>query len=123
MLAYVFENNGRPLFDDTMAVITLNYAGQTVDHIGNVVTITTENGFPNYGASQPRAIPQPSMLSQVSALIYFVASQVVINPQYPTTNPKFTRTPGCINRKIIDLLNQGRRGALQAINKIAILRQ
>ena len=63
MLAYVFENNGRPIFDATRAVITLNYVGQPVHHIKNVVTITTAYGFPKYGALQPRAIPQPSMLT------------------------------------------------------------
>ena len=63
MDSYVFVNDGLPIFDVTEVVITLNYVGQPVDHIKNVVTITTANGFPNYGESPPIAIPQPSMLT------------------------------------------------------------
>ena len=61
MVAYVFENDGIATFGITGDVITLNYVGQIGDHIKNVVTITTAGGFPNYGASPPRAIPQPAL--------------------------------------------------------------
>ena len=71
MAAYVFANNGIPIFDSTGAVITLNYTGQPVDHIRNMVTITTAYGFTNDGASPPRATPQPEMPIRVADLIYF----------------------------------------------------
>ena len=45
MVAYVFANYGLPIFDATGAIITLNSAGQPVDHIKNVVTITTAYGL------------------------------------------------------------------------------
>ena len=61
MMAYVFTKYGLLIFDTTVAVITLNYAGQPVDHIGNVLTITTANRFPTDGESPPRATPKPSM--------------------------------------------------------------
>ena len=54
MEAYVFSKNVLPIFDSTWTVITLNSAVQPVDHIKNVVTITTANGFPNIGASTPK---------------------------------------------------------------------
>ena len=41
MAAYVFTNNGIPIFTVTGTVITLNSVGQPVDRIGNVVTIKT----------------------------------------------------------------------------------
>ena len=53
MLVYMFTHDGLLIFDSTGAVITLNFAGQTVYHIINVVTITTTDGFPNDGASPP----------------------------------------------------------------------
>ena len=71
MAAYVFANDGIPIFDATRAVITLNYAGQPVDHIRNMVTITTAYGFTNDGASPLRATPQPAIPIQVADLIYF----------------------------------------------------
>ena len=54
MAAYMFANDGLPIFDVTVDVIRLNSAGQPVDHIKNVITITATNGFPNGGASPPR---------------------------------------------------------------------
>ena len=69
MVAYVFVKYGLPIFDATGDVITLNSAGQIVYHIGNVVPITTVNGFPNDGASPPRATPQLAMTIRVAALI------------------------------------------------------
>ena len=54
MAAYVFVNYGLPIFDTTRTVITLNYAGQPVDNIKNVGTITTDNKFINYGVSPPK---------------------------------------------------------------------
>ena len=71
MTAHVFANDGIPIFDATGAVITLNYAGQPVDHIRNMVTITTAYVFTNDGASPLRATPQPAMPIRVSDLIYF----------------------------------------------------
>ena len=50
MEAYVFPNYELTIFDITGAIITTDYAGQPVYHIGNVVIITTANGFPNDGA-------------------------------------------------------------------------
>ena len=47
---------------------------------------------------------------RVATLIEFFISQAVKTIKYPTTTPKFMHTPGCINQKIIDLQNQGRRG-------------
>ena len=69
MAAYVLTNYGLPIFYATGTVITLNSAGQPVDHIGNVITITTDYGFPNDGASPPRVTPQLNTLLQVYALI------------------------------------------------------
>ena len=102
MVAYVFVNNGIPIFDATRAVITLNSTGQPVDHIVNVVTITTSDGFPNYGASPPRAIPQLVITIKISALVYFVTSQALRTHQAPDMTPKFGHNPGCVNRKIIN---------------------
>ena len=93
------------MFDATRAVIILNFVGQTVNHIGNMVTITTDDGLPNDSASPPRATTQPTMLIRVPALIYYVTSKAVRNPLSPTTTPKFTRNPGCANQNIINLLN------------------
>ena len=50
MATYVFEKYGLPIFDAIGAVITLNSAGQQVDHIGNLVTITTADVLTNDGA-------------------------------------------------------------------------
>ena len=49
MEEYVFANYGLPIFDATGAIITLNSAGQPVNHSVNVVTITTADEFPNDG--------------------------------------------------------------------------
>ena len=57
MSAYVFTNDRLPIFDATGGVSTLNYAGQPIVHIGDVVTITDDDGFPNDGASPPIATP------------------------------------------------------------------
>ena len=54
MAAYVFANYKLPRFYTTGAVIYLNSAGQPVYHIGNVVTITTDNGLKNDGKSPPK---------------------------------------------------------------------
>ena len=61
MTTHDFEKNGLPIFDLTGAVIILNSVVQPVDHIRNVVTITTVDGLPYYGASPPRATPKPTM--------------------------------------------------------------
>ena len=87
--------------DNTGDSITINPVGQPVDHVRNMLTITTDNGFQNDGASTPRAITQPDMTQQVSTLIYFITSQAVRDAQSPTTTLKFARTPGIVNRKII----------------------
>ena len=50
MAAYVFAKDGIPIFGATGAVITLNSAGQPVDHSINVVTITTDEKNSNDGA-------------------------------------------------------------------------
>ena len=71
MEAYMFINNGMPIFDTNGAVITLNSSGQPVDLIGNMVTITTSYGLPKNGTSLPREIPQLSTPSQFYVLIYF----------------------------------------------------
>ena len=71
MVAYVFTNNVIIIFELARAVITLNYVGQPVDHVGNVVTITTSDGLPNYGESPPRETPQFAIPVQASALVYF----------------------------------------------------
>ena len=54
MEAYVLANNRTPFFDTTGADITLNFAGKKVDHIINVVTITTSDGLANNGVSPQR---------------------------------------------------------------------
>ena len=69
MTAYVFANNGQPIFDTTGAVIILNSAGQPVDHVKNMVTITNADGVSNGGASPPRATPQPDIPVIISSLI------------------------------------------------------
>ena len=74
MVKYVFASYGIQIFDTTRAFITLNYAGQPFDYDGNVVTIITANGLPNYVASPPRATPQPTIPVQVADLIYLVTS-------------------------------------------------
>ena len=108
MEAYVFAKYGLPIFDTTGAVITLNSTGQTVYHIGNVVNITTGNGFTSYWASPPRETLQPAMLIRVDALIYFVPSQAVRTPQSPNRASMFALTHGRVNRKIIDYkINEG----------------
>ena len=57
MVAQVFANDGLKILDASQAVISINSAVQPVDHIVNVVTIQTSHGFPNDGASPPKAIP------------------------------------------------------------------
>ena len=57
MVAYVFTNNAIPIFDATVNIITLNSTVQPVDHIGNMVTITNVDGFPNDGVSPLISIP------------------------------------------------------------------
>ena len=74
MAAYVFTNYRITIFDATGAVITLYSAGKPVDHIRNVVIITTDDGLPHAGDSPPRATPQLAMSIRVAALIYFVTS-------------------------------------------------
>ena len=54
MAAYLFTNDRLKCFDATGDIITLNYAGQPVDHIGNVATTKTDNGLPNDMASPPK---------------------------------------------------------------------
>ena len=88
--------------DSNGAVIKLNSAGQPVYHIENVVTITTDNGLKNYGASPERSTTQPTIPIQVATLVYFYTSQAVMTSQAPTTTTKFARTPGHVNLKIID---------------------
>ena len=66
MAAYLFPNDGLPIFDATGDVITLNSEGQPVCHIKNVVTITNVDGLSNDGASPPRAIPKLAMTIQVA---------------------------------------------------------
>ena len=61
MAAYVFTNVGLPIFNATGAFITFYSTGQSVDHSVNMVTTTTADVLPNYGASSPRATPKPSM--------------------------------------------------------------
>ena len=102
MAVYVFANDGLTIFDATGAVITLNSTGQPVDHIRNVVNIKNAGGLKNYGASPQRATSQTAMPMQVTALIYFITYQSVRTTQSPTTTSKFSRTPGCINLKIIN---------------------
>ena len=97
----MFQKYGLTKFDATGAAITLNFASQPVDHIRNVLTIITADGFPNYRASPPRSIPQLSMPVIFADLDYFVTSQEVRTPKIPTTTPNFTRTPGCVNPKIV----------------------
>ena len=98
----MFINYGLPIFDAARSVITLNSVGQPVDHIRNMVTITTADGFPNDGESPPRAILQPTMPIQVSALVHFVTFRAVRTPQALTTTPKLACTPVCVSQKIID---------------------
>ena len=69
MESYVFASYGLPIFEATGAVITLNSVGQPVDHIVNLITIKTSNGFPNYEVTPPRAIPQLYMSIKVAALV------------------------------------------------------
>ena len=102
MEAYVFANYGLTIFDTSRDTITLNSAGQPIDQIKNLLTITTANGLPHDGESPPRAILQPAMSIKVASLVYFVTYQVVRTPQAPTTTPEFTLTSGHLNRKIID---------------------
>ena len=101
MVAYLFTNDGLPILEATGSVITLNSAGQTVDHIRNVLTITTANVFENYWKSPPISTPQPTIPIKVPSIVYFVTSKSVRTPKYPTTTSKFVRTPGCVNQKII----------------------
>ena len=98
----MFVNDGLSTFDATGVFITLNYASQPVDHIINVVTITTSDGLTKDRASPPKAIHQTSMPILVSAIIYFMTSQELKTPHLPTTTPKFSRTSGCVNWRTID---------------------
>ena len=77
MVAYILENYGQPIFDTTKTIITLNAAGQSVNHYGNVVSITTSYGLTNDGSSPPSVNPQPEIPSQVAVLITFVMEQAV----------------------------------------------
>ena len=61
MAAWFFVNNALPIFEATGAFIILNYKYQPVDHVKNVVTITTADIFSNDGASPPRSFLQPAM--------------------------------------------------------------
>ena len=92
MAVYVFANSGIPIFDATGEVITLNSAGQTINHAGNELTITTGYGLPNDGASSPRSTPQQAMTMKFYALITVVILQV-IRDQDPTTTSKLCHTP------------------------------
>ena len=87
---------GLPIFDATRAIITLNSAGQPVNHSVNVVTITTADEFPNDGSSQPIEMPQTATPTQVDTIITFVTSQAV-RDQAPTTTPKFSLTSGRVD--------------------------
>ena len=49
MAECLFANDRLPIFDATGDAITLNSTGQLVDHIGNMVTIKTDDGSPNDG--------------------------------------------------------------------------
>ena len=49
----MFSNYGLPIFDTTSDFITLNSVGQPVDHVRNVVNVTTSDGFQNDEASPP----------------------------------------------------------------------
>ena len=62
MAAYVFSNYGLPICDATGDVITLNSTDQPFDHIRNVVTIKTADGFPNY-------INHPTFYAGMSCLL------------------------------------------------------
>ena len=95
----MFANYGLPFFEATRYVIAINSTGQPVDHIRNVVTITTADVLPNDGTSPPRKIIQPAIPVQFYALIYLEISQSERTPQDPTTTPKFTRTPDHANKK------------------------
>ena len=101
MKAYVLLNDVLPIFDATRAVIKINAAGPPVNHSGNVVTITTDYGFPYDRSSPPRETSQPSMPTIFVALITFLMAKLV-SYQASTTTSNFSRTPGCLNRKIID---------------------
>ena len=102
MASYVFANDGLPVFDATRAVITLNSAGQSVELMENVVTITTANGFPSDGAPPPRTTPQMDTPIQVADLIYFVSYQSVRTPQYSNMTLNFACISGRVYRKIIN---------------------
>ena len=69
MAEYLFANYGLPIFDAAGAVIILNFADQLVDQIGNVLSITTSNEFPNGGALPPRATPQPAIPIRFAAMV------------------------------------------------------
>ena len=99
MPAYRFINYVILIFDAIRDVITLNFAGQLVEHIGKVATTTIIDRLKNDGASQPRETSQLAIPIQVSDLIYFVTSKAVRTTQAPTTTPKFVRTPGSVNKK------------------------
>ena len=100
MAAYVFANNGLPIFDPTGSFVKLNSAGQPVDHIRYVVTITTAKGLKNNGYSRQTATPQPSMPIQVATPVYSVTTQAVKTFQACTVTPKFTCAPRRINRNL-----------------------
>ena len=89
------------VYEATRAVIVLNGAGRPVGHAKNVVTITTTDGLPNYGASPPISIPHLSILMQVATLVTFVTAQAV-RSHAPTITPKFVPILGCVNCNIID---------------------
>ena len=105
MMAYVFTKYGLLIFDTTVAVITLNYAGQPVNHARNVVIITKADRFSNDGESTPGSIIQPATPTRVAALITFVTLKSV-RDKYPTTTPKLYRNPSCVNLKTINYITK-----------------
>ena len=121
MVAYVFTNNVITIFELARAVITLNYVGHPVDHVGNMVTITTSDGLPNYGESPPRETPQLAIPVQASALVYFLTYQEARGPKAPITIQNFYH-PWSRKSKNNLLQNQFSQGALQESNKVAIFR-
>ena len=102
MEAYVFANYGLTIFDTSRDTITLNSAGQPIDQIKNLLTITTANGFPSDGAPPPRTTPQMDTPIQVADLIYFVSYQSVRTPQYSNMTLNFACISGRVYRKIIN---------------------
>ena len=105
IMAYIFSNDGLPIFDDNESVVETNVTGSPIYHNENMVTITSGNGFSKNKSWTPRATPQPIMSTRVVALINFVTTQVVRYCE-PNTTLKCTRSLGCANKNL--LLNQFR---------------